>query len=575
MRFAIGLIVFWITIFGIKLFLENKIKVDKKFTLLLSFTIIGLLEFIFGIINTMKIGSLLIVLLSFGYIIYSCIKKNINKEEIIKEIKNPINIVCALIFIYITVIGLNMHLTHYDNFSHWGLIVKSMFINNRLPNFENEYILFKGYQPGSACFIYFFGLLAGKTEGSMIIAHNYLIFAFFSLLFNYIGNNKKILKSLLLVALYIFIMTTSLIRFNNLLVDSLLATMLVAGLLIVYEYRNDLKKASILSSLIMVYLLVVKNVGLVLAGIICLYILYLSFKSKSLKKGIIYIVTIGIVLLSTLLIWQRHVSLVYGYLALNSKHSLSTQNMIASLKLLGKDNMLLFIKIYLKNFINLKENIPNVYMIIANAIMIILAILSKNKKKVINFLLVMDALYIGYYLVLGVMYIVSMPWEEAKTLAGYNRYMMTIVDIVIGLLIVYILNYKDKVKGFNILLLLATIVLLIPIYYNYDTFTGILGNDGYKGSQVERFDEIIDMIPKDKDKYYLYSPKSKGDYGKLHHMGVYKLLKNDCIILTKKEQLNDIEGDSYLVLFDKLDNYNELLEDKYEYVNDVVVTKKQ
>ena len=83
------------------------------------------------------------------------------------------------------------------------------------------------------------------------------------------------------------------------------------------------------------------------------------------------------------------------------------------------------------------------------------------------------------------------------------------------------------------------------------------------------------MIPKDKDKYYLYSPKSKGDYGKLHHMGVYKLLKNDCIILTKKEQLNDIEGDSYLVLFDKLDNYNELLEDKYEYVNDVVVTKKQ
>ena len=237
--------------------------------------------------------------------------------------------------------------------------------------------------------------------------------------------------------------------------------------------------------------------------------------------------------------------------------------------------MLLFIKIYLKNFINLKENIPNQYMIIANAIMIILAILSKNKKKVINFLLVMDALYIGYYLVLGVMYIVSMPWEEAKTLAGYNRYMMTIVDIVIGLLIVYILNYKDKVKGFNILLLLATIVLLIPIYYNYDTFTGILGNDGYKGSQVERFDEIIDKIPKDKDKYYLYSPKSKGDYGKLHHMGVYKLLKNDCIILNEKEQLNDIEGDSYLVLFDKLDNYNELLEDKYEYVNDVVVTKKQ
>ena len=69
MSFIIGLIVFWISILGIKRFLEDKFRVDKMFSLPLSFTFIGIAMFIAGILNMMKIVVIFILLLSFTYIL--------------------------------------------------------------------------------------------------------------------------------------------------------------------------------------------------------------------------------------------------------------------------------------------------------------------------------------------------------------------------------------------------------------------------------------------------------------------------------------------------------------------------
>ena len=85
-------------------------------------------------------------------------------------------------------------------------------------------------------------------------------------------------------------------------------------------------------------------------------------------------------------------------------------------------------------------------MLILDVVGIIFISLVKDKKKVLNYLLVLNGIYLFYYFILGAMYIFSMPWEEAKVLAGYTRYMMTIVDVIIGLFIVYIFMYKGKIK---------------------------------------------------------------------------------------------------------------------------------
>ena len=66
----IGLIIFWISIFSIKLFIENKFQVDEKYSLPIVFTLIGIIEFILGILNLLLMGTLLIIALSLIYFIY-------------------------------------------------------------------------------------------------------------------------------------------------------------------------------------------------------------------------------------------------------------------------------------------------------------------------------------------------------------------------------------------------------------------------------------------------------------------------------------------------------------------------
>ena len=175
MYIFISLIIFWISIFSIKIFIEKNFKVDERFSLPIVFTLIGIIEFILGILNLLLLGTLLLIALSIIYFIILIKNKDITLSKLKEYFNNPTKLIISIMFIYITFVSLNMHLTHYDNFSHWGLIIKTMFQYNRLPNFENNYIFFKGYQPGSASFIYYVGTILGKTEQSMIIGHNYLI----------------------------------------------------------------------------------------------------------------------------------------------------------------------------------------------------------------------------------------------------------------------------------------------------------------------------------------------------------------------------------------------------------------
>ena len=55
---------------------------------------------------------------------------------------------------------------------------------------------------------------------------------------------------------------------------------------------KQLKKAALYSLPTMIFLLLVKNTGLILAGICCLYLLYLAYKNKQFKYGFKYVIII-------------------------------------------------------------------------------------------------------------------------------------------------------------------------------------------------------------------------------------------------------------------------------------------
>lgn len=558
MRLILGTIIFWIMILGIKKFLENKLNIDKNFTLVLTFSTIGLLIFIAGILNIMKIVSLLLIISSILYFFYTIYKEKPNIKKIKDNILKPSNIIPIIIFTYITIIGMNMHLTHYDNFSHWGLIIKNMLLDNALPNFEDTMIMFKGYQPGSACFVYIYGLLAGKTESAMIVGHNYLTFAFLTPLFAFIKGKNKVLKNLIITMFYIFIMTIS-IKFNDLLVDSMIACMAISSLGIIHYYKNDLKKAFLYALPITIFTFLIKNTGFLIGIINCIYILYLSYKSKNIKEGWKYTLITILALVVTLLIWQGHVKLVFGEMSLYSKHSLSSDNIILSLRTKGWDKIFLLIKEYALHLFTFKNNITNIYILIINALLLIFAFTNKNKierKETLFLAGIVDILYLFYYLIIGGMYLFSMPWEEAIVFAGYERYMTTIIIVIVGIVLMYLLSY-DK-KKYNLKLILVPTLLLMILSMNIfpGNVTALLGQDGYQGTLANKYDIILkNYKPSKEEIYYIYSPSSKNDYSYLEFMSKYKLNTGNIKMIYSKEELNlkttgtiiFIDEDKYLI----------------------------
>lgn len=591
MRFIIGLILFWLSNFGYMLFIKKKSKLPYEFILPILFTLIGIVMFLAGILDMMKEISILVCLVGICFL-----GKYIFKKEIKwKNILNVNFILLLIIFVYITVVCGKMMLLHYDNFSHWGLIVKTMFIRDGLPNFENALLEFKNYQPGSACFIYYFGFLTGKTEGSMIVAQNYLLVSYLFSLLVFTNNKKKeqiknyVLKGLLVVCYFFFMFGN--IEFYNLLVDTLIASMSICSLVIFYYFRDDLKKAFIYTLPVSIYLFLVKNTGIVLVGFNCLMLLLIGFKNKQIKKGFIYALISGIITVLFFLIWSKHVSYVYGALSLSSKHSLSTANILLELRTKGWDRIFEFCGIYLKHFISLSSNLPNKYMIVINILLVLMMLVFKKYRKNIGLSLILcDVIYLLYYGILGIMYLLSMPWAEAVYLAGFDRYMLTIVFVIIGIVLITFFNVclvEKKKSRKSICFAVMIIVLFLGFNWDYisNNYKLFLGEQNYEETTANYFDKVLgsDMYTADSDDYYyVYAPiTSYNDYGYLNYLSKFKInslnvlvvrdiagIENNMLELDRDYNINIIVVDEDSNIFEYIDD-NDFVKNEYIYVKEM------
>ena len=144
--------------------------------------------------------------------------------------------------------------------------------------------------------------------------------------------------------------------------------------------------------------------------------------------------------------------------------------------------------------------------------------------------------------------------------------MMTIVDVIVCLFIVYLFNYDRRIKYKNIFIVGVSILLLSSIYIDYGSFLCMIGKDGYEGSLVSGIDKNIDKIPTDKDNYYLYPGDNDPYYFKF--VLNYKLQKNNVYIIGVDCSINDVGSDSYLLFYDKE------LDSSFEKINNITYYKK-
>lgn len=217
----------------------------------ISIVEIILIIFLAGLFDHLEIGlvivEILMIVQSIAILTFTWYKARKGKiEEIKKSIKN---IITPGLFVYMALFAINIIINQgriledYDEFTHWGVIIKNMFMYNTYGTNPESVVRFNEYPPFTAVFQYFFlGIQKVYREDTIIIAQNVLYLSIIIPLTRTITWKKNLKKLLMIIPIIIFI---PMIFYNNffleILVDGMIGIMFAYLMFAVFDKEKNLK----------------------------------------------------------------------------------------------------------------------------------------------------------------------------------------------------------------------------------------------------------------------------------------------------------------------------------------------
>jgi hypothetical protein len=327
-------------------------------------------------------------------------------------------------------------LVHYDNFSHWAIVVKQMLNTNAFPDAASALIDFKNYPLGSSSFLYFICRFAGNSQGIMLAAQGALIFSCFYAMFGVIREKKRFLLFAFLAAgcslLSIFNIT---IRITNLLVDFLLPIYTLVLFVMIYRYQRVIKKACICIIPVAGLIMIIKNTGTIFAGIGFLYLIYVWLKNKDKsfwKNGLAVLLSVGAAFIPYLL-WNIHMAV--NFQGVENKFEVFANNLHGITGGKSPEEIRQIADLFVKSVFDITSR-PAMGILGVDAAAILASVFAAallNKSwNLWKALIALNMVLIGYYLGILALYVFSMPLDESLRLAGFERYASSIVVLFSG-----------------------------------------------------------------------------------------------------------------------------------------------
>ena len=314
-------------------------------------------------------------------------------------------------------------LTHIDNYSHWGAILKLISVLGKLPD-HNPLVYFPSYPPGSSLLIFWFSIISGiRAEWFYAWIQSIFLSACVTPLYCLINDSKK--NGRILAIGLTFFITVGLLCGNtdpaDLLVDTLIALLGLVGVLYIFQNEgNSVIPLAILAA----YLPMVKNSGYFFSFVIILFIL-LDSEGRNKKQNSL------VLLFSVFLanrIWSWHVSHAFTD-GLMSYHSFS----IASFKseIMRKSGSDLIVITKSLGAAVLRSGRLSWLLLIT--LLLCLAYKHYRNKQVKKWMLLFGVVvWLLYIISLLGMYFFSMSGGEALSLAAFDRYYATITVFLTG-----------------------------------------------------------------------------------------------------------------------------------------------
>ena len=412
----------WLGYFRI---LSKKSEVNILFAPMIVMSSQMLILFLAGILNMMKAAVLLLFLFGLLLFIMQIIKEGF--KAFFSSFANAGFVFFAIVSVAFYIAIYNAKIIHYDDFSHWALIVKQMLIDDRYPNFENV-IMFQAYPPGGATFIYYFCSLSGGGEGLWIYAQGLLELAYILPLFVLCDNKNSLLRIAYCLLFTNFVMCTMHLH-QGLLVDILLAVVGAGSMFFVWYCcrKSSIEtpnKTLIYTIPLLSACILIKNSGILFAALCSVYMLVKMRKSYKTKYLLVAMVPYLIIP-----IWNKHCDLVYENAAL-TKHALSFEYMRLIFNEKTPDYLFWILKKVILFSLQGKELFLVLLMFVITALVVYLCApdLKKAYFKAILFCAFFYTIYeFGLYLV----YVFSMTVDQGLALAGSERYRRTALIILL------------------------------------------------------------------------------------------------------------------------------------------------
>jgi len=442
---------------------------EKDLSLCLPVAIMGqtALLYVFGWCGILRCGVTAVCILPFAGLFYIFLKKR-------SCLKSNARLICTtvvfgVVYIYFWYIQLGMLISQWDEFTHWGLIVKNMY---QLDNFGNTGLTtaaFLDYPPGQGLFRYFFMKMCGAFAESRIFHAANIMAVVFA--FPLLKSSKNIFSSSLTITAYILVLNmVSSEAFHTIYIDLLLGVVWAHMLYIYFVYEKDVFFYTDFA-LTFVFLSLLKASGFGLAlSILIVSIIHIICTEKDKKKklsAIVMMVAASAFGIAVKLSWS-------AYLNIHNINPIFEFNALtpATFMDLFIGNAPRYRYDVISSFIHALLNTPVFYIgdwgvtavMFTVVTTLLLCLLRFTDKKDNNFLWAGFGVFtVAAVFIVGMLisYLFSFSEYEAVILASYDRYLRTIAMGAISAVFMFTAEKLYRFKPVYIITVMLMLSLLL------------------------------------------------------------------------------------------------------------------
>lgn len=390
----------------------------------------SLLVLVSGLLGRLMPGVLLAVGLS---LVLAVRETALDRRALLRTVRDPAVASWAVSVVVLALALRGQVVTHYDNFSHWALVVAVMLEDGRLPTGADTVVGFPTYPLGAASLSYLANRVVGVAESSSMLAQS--LFVASAALPLVSATRRRWPLGVVLYVTATLVLLTTISGPTNLLVDSLVGALAGALLVLVLAQDDVVPHNPWAVALLTVALFMTKASG-VLFVLVATVVLLTLLVSRRARLGPARRAAWAAALAAPWLCWWwwgRHVRGAFPD-AGSSKHSGSSEHLSATWASMSpEDRREILGQLAAAVAGDLRLWLLLALLLLTGAVAVRCGGLTVGRYRL---LLGTSAVTVLLWEVsLALVYLLSMPLPEARVLAGFQRYQETLhlVLVLLGL----------------------------------------------------------------------------------------------------------------------------------------------